>query len=128
MASMALPETHYVTVNQAQVAYQVVGNGSEDLTICLPLGGQIDGFWQLPPGPELVSGLRDARRLIVFDRRGSGASDPLPTNAIPTWEEMAEDLLAVLDDAGSKRTSLIGVNDTGPIAILFAATHPERVS
>jgi pimeloyl-ACP methyl ester carboxylesterase len=75
---MIPPETHYVTVNGAQVAYQLAGSGSEDVTVCLPLGGQIDGFWQLPPGPELLSGLADVRRLIVFDRRGSGASDPLP--------------------------------------------------
>jgi class 3 adenylate cyclase/pimeloyl-ACP methyl ester carboxylesterase len=125
---MNSPETHYVTVGGAQVAYQVAGDGSEDLTICLPLGGQIDGFWQLPPGPELLGGLRHVRRLIAFDRRGSGASDPLSPDATPTWEEMAEDLLAVLDDAGSERTALIGVNDTGPIAVLFAAMHPERVS
>jgi class 3 adenylate cyclase len=125
---MIPPETHYVTVNGAQVAYQLAGNGSKDVTICLPLGGQIDGFWQLPPGPELLSGLGDVRRLIVFDRRGSGASDPLPPSGISRWEGLAEDLLAVLDKAGSERTALIGVNDTGPIAILFAATHPERVS
>ena len=125
---MVLPETHYVTVNGAQVAYQMAGVGPEDVTVCLPLGGQIDGFWQLPPGPELLRGLGDVRRLIAFDRRGSGASDPLPPSGISRWEGLAEDLLAVLDDVGSERTALVGVNDTGPIAILFAATHPERVS
>lgn len=122
------PETHYVTVSGAQVAYQVAGNGPKDLTVCLPLGGQIDGYWQVPPGPDLLAGLGSDHRFIAFDRRGSGASDPLPASAIPTWEEMAEDLLAVLDDAGSERTALMAANDTGPLVILFAAAHPERVT
>ena len=62
-----------------------------------------------------------------MDRRGSGASDAVPLKAIPTWEELAEDMTGVLDAAESKLTDLIGVNEVGPIAVLFAAMHPERV-
>jgi pimeloyl-ACP methyl ester carboxylesterase len=92
MATMELPETKYVTVGDAQVAYQVAGNGPEDLVVCHALGWQLDLSWQVPFGTDFLGRLRRARRVIDFDRRGSGASDPVPLNAIPTWEELAEDL------------------------------------
>lgn len=125
---MDLPETKYVTVGGAQVAYQVAGEGPDDLVVCHALGWQIDLAWQVPFGREFLGRLRRVRRVIDFDRRGSGASDPVPLTAIPTWEEMAEDLTAVLDDVGSERTAVMGMLETGPIALLFAAMHPERVS
>jgi pimeloyl-ACP methyl ester carboxylesterase len=128
MAAMELPETKYVTVGGAQVAYQVAGEGPEDLVICHALGWQIDLSWQVPFDAEFLGRLRRVRRVIDFDRRGSGASDPVPLNAIPTWEEMAEDLAAVLDEVGSERTAVMGILETGAIALLFAAMHPERVS
>lgn len=125
---MDLPETKYVTVDGAQVAYQVTGDGSEDLVFCHALGWQLDLSWQVPFGTEFIGRLRRVRRVIDFDRRGSGASDPVPLGAIPTWEELAEDLTAVLDAIGSERTAVMGIVETGPIALLFAAMHPERVS
>ena len=128
LVPMDRPKTKYVSVGSAQVAYQVVGDGQDDLVYCDALGGQIDLFWQAPIGADFLSRLVDVRRVIVFDRRGSGASDPVPLNAIPTWEELVEDLTAVLDEVGSERTAVIGNIDNGPIAILFAAMHPDRVT
>jgi pimeloyl-ACP methyl ester carboxylesterase len=64
----------------------------------------------------------------MFDRRGTGASDGLPRNAVPTLEEWTDDVHAVLDSVGSKRAALFSNMDTGPIAILYTAMHPERVS
>ena len=128
MATMDIPETKYVTVGGAQVAYQIAGVGPEDLVFCHALGWQLDLSWQVPFGTEFIGRLRSVRRVIDFDRRGSGASDPVPLGAIPTWEELAEDLTAVLDDVESERTAVMGVVETGPIALLFAAMHPERVS
>ena len=125
---MDLPETKYVTVDSGQVAYQVTGDGPEDLIVCHALGWQLDLSWQVPFGTEFLGRLRRERRVIEFDRRGSGLSDPVPLNAIPTWEEMTEDLTAVLDAVGSERTAVMGFLETGPIALLFAAMHPERVS
>ena len=125
---MELPKTHYVSVGSAQVAYQVVGDSPQDLVWCYAMGGQIDLFWEVPNGAELLHRLLSVRRVIVFDRRGSGASDAVPLNAIPTWEELAEDLIAVLDDTGSQRTALIATIESGAIAVLFATMHPERVS
>ena len=67
-------------------------------------------------------------RTIIFDRRGTGASDSFARSAIPTWEEWTDDVLAVLDAAGSREAAIFAAIDSGPIAMLFAATHPERVS
>ena len=122
------PETRYVDVGGAQVAYQVFGDGPIDVLDCYALGGHVDLFWQSArEQADYLAHLAAAGRVIIFDRRGSGASDPLPLDAIPTWEELAEDLTAVLDAAGSTFTSIVGTVETGPIAILFAASHPERV-
>ena len=66
-------------------------------------------------------------RLIIFDRRATGASDGVPRNAVPTLEEWTEDIAAVLDAAGSEHAAMLANLDTGPIAILYTATHPERI-
>ena len=72
--------------------------------------------------------LSEIGRLILFDRRGSGASDPIPDGRFPTWEEWSVDLQAVLDAVGARDTVLFAENEAGPLALLFAAAHPERVS
>jgi pimeloyl-ACP methyl ester carboxylesterase len=72
--------------------------------------------------------LASVRRLIVFDRRGTGASDPLPPDARPTWEDRTEDVNAVLDDVQSDVAVIFAEADAGPIGILFATERPERVS
>ncbi len=76
----------------------------------------------------LRGGLGSFSRFILFDRRGTGASDGLARNAMPAWEEWADDLGAVLDAAGSETTAIWATVDSGPIAMMFAASHPERVS
>jgi class 3 adenylate cyclase len=121
-------QSKYVDVGGAQVAYQVTGEGTQDLAVCHALGWQLDLSWQNPFGAEFMGLFRRVCRVIDFDRRGSGNSDPVPSSEIPTWETLAEDLTAVLDEAGSERTAVMGILETGPIALLFAAMHPERVS
>jgi class 3 adenylate cyclase len=122
------PETRYVAVGDADVAYQVVGEGPIDLLYCYGLGSHIELFWEIPGSAEFLSGLAALGRLIFFDRRGTGASDAVSLNAMPTWEEWTEDIVAVLRAAGSKRTAILATLDAGPIAVLFAAMHPEMVS
>jgi class 3 adenylate cyclase len=122
------PETQYVSVGNADVAYQVLGEGDLDLLYCYGLGSHLEMFWEVPESAECLRRLASFSRLIFFDRRGSGASDGIGRDAIPTWEEWAEDVMAVLEAAGSERASVLASLDTGPIAILFAAMHPERVS
>ncbi|GAC1373778.1 MAG: adenylate/guanylate cyclase domain-containing protein [Acidimicrobiales bacterium] len=121
------PETRYVAIGDTDVAYQVVGDGSPDLLYCWGLGGHLEVAWEYPASAALRSRLASLARLILFDRRGTGMSDGVPRNAIPTWEEWAEDLGAVLDAAGSDQATIVAASDAGPIAILYTAMHPERV-
>ena len=125
---MEAPETRYVAVGEADVAYQVVGDGPLDLLYCYGLGSHIENTWEVPGNAEYLNGLAAFSRLIFFDRRGTGASDGVSLNAMPTWEEWTEDIEAVLKAVGSKRTAILATLEAGPIAILFAASHPEVVS
>jgi class 3 adenylate cyclase len=117
-----------VTVSGADVAYQVVGDGVNDLLHFYGLGAQIDLIWEAPVASGFVRRLASFSRLILFNRRGTGASDAVAGDAIPTWEDWADDVQAVLDAAGSERTAIYASLDGGPIALLYAAMHPERVS
>lgn len=126
-----LPETRYARCNTegatCHIAYQTLGSGERDIVFMSAWFSHVDGRWEEPRFAAMLRRIASMGRLIVFDRRGSGASDPMPS-AAPTWEDWADDILAVMDAAGSKRATLIGVGDSGPLAILFAATYPERVS
>ena len=123
---MEQPETRYVSVGEADVAYQVIGDGPLDLLFCYGLGNHIELIDTLGVG-DLLTRLSSFSRLIWFDRRGTGASDGVPAT-VPTWEEWTEDMSAVLAAAGSGRAALLACLDTGPVAILYAAMHPEVVS
>ena len=123
-----IPQTRYVAVDHADVAYQVVGEGPIDLLYFYGLGNHIDLSWDLPGSAEFHERLASFSRLIMFDRRGTGASDAVAAGAIPTWEEWTDDILGVLDEVGSKRATILAAVDAGPIAILFTVMHPERVS
>jgi len=87
----------------------------------------VDGRWEEPRFATALRRLAGMGRLIVFDKRGSGASDPLQV-ADPTWEDWADDIRAVMDAAGSERATIVGVGDSGPLACLFAATQPHRTA
>ena len=121
-------DTVYVTVGESDVAYTVFGDGPIDLLYFYGLGSHVDMFWEDEGSAHWMSALSSFSRLIYFDRRGTGASDGLALNAMPTWEEWTEDVLAVLDAAGSKRAAIFASLDAGPIAMLFASLHPTRVS
>ena len=121
------PETRYTVVGDADVAFQVIGDGPVDLLFCYGLGSHIEFNGQVPTVAEFFDRLASFSRLIVFDRRGTGASDGVPRNATPTIEEWTEDMAAVLDASGSERAAIFATLDTGPIALMYAAMHPERV-
>lgn len=122
------PETKYVDVGGSQVAYQTVGSGPIDVLQVTTWFSHIDGRWQEPNMARFQNRLASFSRLIVFDKRGSGASDPFPPGRQPTWEDWLDDVTAVLDAVGSERAALMAYGDSGPQAILFAATFPERTS
>ena len=125
---MEAPGTRYVAVGDADVAYQVVGEGPPDLLLFNPLGSHVELAWQVPGFDQFVTRLGSIGRLVVFDRRGTGMSDGVTRSAIPMWEDFAEDAAAVLDAVGSTRAAILASAETGPMALLFAAMHPDRVT
>jgi pimeloyl-ACP methyl ester carboxylesterase len=122
------PETHYVEVGGGLVGYQVMGGGPIDVIQAQGLGSHIDLNWDLPNMARFHKSLASISRYIVFDRRGTGVSDPIGRDTAATWEDWAEDIGAVLDSVGSPRAAVMAVQDAGPMAMLFAAMRPERVS
>jgi class 3 adenylate cyclase len=125
--AMSKPDrTRYVTVGGADVAYQVIGDGEIDLLYFYGLGSNVELVRMTRGMDDFIRGLTAFCRVILFDRRGSGASDGVPHHAVPTVEQWTEDVGAVLDAAGSQSAAIIAALDAGPIAMLYAALHPER--
>lgn len=128
MAYVSLPPIRYArTPEGIHVAYQVVGDGPIDLVWAGPGFSNIEHLWGLPPVERFLRRLSQKLRLIMFDPRGMGLSDPLRDESAPTIESRMTDLIAVMDAAGSESAGLLGHDSTGPIAIVAAATHPHRV-
>jgi pimeloyl-ACP methyl ester carboxylesterase len=122
------PETKYAWLGPDRIAYQVLGDGPPDLVVCFGFFGQVDIAWEDPGLALFFRTLPSFSRLILFDRRGSGASDPVVLDSLPPWEAYVEDLEAVLDQVGSERAAIMAHVDGGAMALLFAATRPERTS
>jgi pimeloyl-ACP methyl ester carboxylesterase/class 3 adenylate cyclase len=120
------PETRYARCGELTIAYQVVGEGPQDLVLAPGFLSHLEVGWEEPSLRRMLLRLASFRRLILFDKRGTGLSDPTPT--APTLEERTEDLLAVMDAAGASRAELLGFSEGGTMALMFAATHPERTS
>jgi class 3 adenylate cyclase len=122
------PETWYASVGHTRVAYQVLGEGPLDLVVTAGTFGSVDVGWEDPMVAAWNRRLASFSRLILFDRRGSGSSDPLPIDDLPSWESYVDDLMAVMEAAGSETAAVMGVFDAGPAAMLFAASHPDRTT
>ena len=121
-----IPPTKFAKLGKDRIAYQIVGDGPVDLLWVPGIGDALDARWEYGPYASFLWRLASFSRLIMMDRRGVGASDPVPLEALPNWEEFVDDALAVLDAANSHRTALLASNDAAPTAILFATTRPER--
>jgi len=122
------PETRYARLGDERIAYQVLGAGPPDLVLTTGTFGSIDLDFQDPMVARMYRRLGQFSRLIRFDRRGSGASDPLALDSLPPWGSGVEEILAVMDAVGSRRAVIMGMFDAGPVAALFAATHPGRAA
>jgi class 3 adenylate cyclase len=120
------PETRYARSGELHIAYQVVGDGPLDLVWVPGWISCIDHYWDEPVIARYFNRLASFSRLILFDRRGTGLSDPLPR--APTLEEQMDDVVAVMDAAGSEQAALYAQLEGGAMAALFAATHPERTT
>ena len=125
---MRPPETRFAPIDNDRIAYQVLGEGPPDLVLTIGSTGHVDLKWDEPVFEDFHRRIATLGRLIAFDGRGSGASDPLPPGTRFAWESWVEDLRAVMDAAGSERAVIIGAVDAAPSAIMFAATQPERTA
>jgi pimeloyl-ACP methyl ester carboxylesterase len=120
------PETKYTRLGDDRIAYQVLGQGPPDLVMTTGGFSQIDIVWEDPGIALFLRTLASFSRVILFDRRGTGASDPLPPDPLPPWEAYAEELAVVLDEVGSERAALLAQIDAGPLALFFAGSRPQR--
>jgi len=124
---MPVPATEYAQIGEELIGYQAGGNGPDMVYVTGISNSHLELRWTFPEMARYLERLASFSRLISFDRRGFGISDPAP-NGVLTWEEWADDIRAVMDAAGSERAFIYGENDAGPTALMFAATFPERVA
>jgi pimeloyl-ACP methyl ester carboxylesterase len=120
------PRTHYALSGDAHIAYQVFGDGEIDLVFVPGFVSNIEHYWEMPRVPDLLNHLGSFARVVMFDKRGTGLSDPVAEP--PPLEQRMDDMQAVMDAAGVERAALYGISEGGPASILFAATYPERTS
>jgi class 3 adenylate cyclase len=124
-----IAETRYAKTSEGvHIAYQVVGEGPTDIMITCFSYSNIEFLWHLPAVARFLRRLALSARIIVFDPRGMGLSDPLTIERLPTLETRMADTLAVMEAVGSERAALMSTDSMGPLAILFAATHPDRTA
>lgn len=119
------PRTLYAKSGDISIAYQVIGGGSLDLILVPGWISNVDMHWEILGYEAWAERMASFCRLIVFDKRGSGLSDRDVGNS--TLEERMDDLRAVLDAVGSERAAVLGFSEGGSLAMLFAASAPERV-
>jgi class 3 adenylate cyclase len=120
------PETRYARSGDLHIAYQVVGDAPLDLVYVPTWISQVEHYWEEPGVKRYFERIASFSRLIMFDRRGSGLSDPVP--GAPMLEEQIDDVVAVMDAADSRRAAVYAQLEGGAMAALFAATHPERTT
>lgn len=126
---MQSPETCYAkTSDGVHLAYQVLGEGPIDLVYLSSWDLAIDFHWDEPSQLKFFGELASFGRLILFDKRGTGASDTVSLEAMPTLESWIDDVLAVMDEVHCERAVIIATTMTGPLGVLFAATRPDRTS
>jgi pimeloyl-ACP methyl ester carboxylesterase len=123
---MPTPETRYAKSGDVNIAYQVSGDGPFDLVFAPGYVTHLELHWKMPSFFPFLQELSSFCRLIRFDKRGTGMSDPV--SGAPTLETRMDDVRAVMDAVGSKRAAFYGLSEGAAMSILFAATYPERTA
>src|SRR5213594_616359 len=122
------PDVHYAKGPEGHVAYQVIGGGPVDIVFVPDWVTNLEVMWEEAAIARFLTRLGSIGRLICYDKRGTGISDPVPLGALPTLEQWMDDIRTVLDAAGAERAVVFAHGDGGPMAMLFAATYPERTA
>ncbi|MGH2596988.1 MAG: adenylate/guanylate cyclase domain-containing protein [Actinomycetota bacterium] len=127
MIDVNMPETRYaMTADGVHIAYQVVGDGPVDILFVLGWVTHIERMRTEPRFARFFTRLASFARVLMFDKRGVGLSDRVSEDRLPSLEVRMDDARAVMDAVGSERAAVLGVSEGGPMAMLFAATYPER--
>src|SRR6201999_2102511 len=121
-------ETRYAQNGDLRVAYRASAEGERDIVFVPNWFTNCEVFPELPSIQGWVEAMTSLGRLIVFDQPGNGASDPVTPGALPTMEQWADSITAVLDDLGSREAVLLAVDGALAPGALFAATHPSRTT
>lgn len=122
----AVPRTRYAVSGDLRIAYQVAGDGPIDVVWIPGWVSNVEESWEQPALAAFLHRLASFSRLILFDKRGTGLSDPVSISALPTLEERMDDVRAVMDAVGSESAALVGYSEGVSLAITFAASHPSR--
>ena len=122
---MAAPVTRYARSGEVHLAYQVIGDGPRDVVLSLDWASHLEVLWEQPFVQELLTALARFSRVLWFDMRGVGLSDALAAPAAP--EDWMDDVAAVMDAAGSEHASVIAHGHAVQMALMSAATHPDRI-
>ena len=120
-----IPHISYADSGDLQLAYQVVGDGPVDVLLAFDWAGNIELAWENPQTERFLRRFASYGRLIFFDMRGVGLSDPVED--LPPLEEWMDDVRTVMDAVGSRRAALVGHGHAGQLCMLVAASHPDRV-
>lgn len=120
------PETRYARSGDVSIAYQVFGEGDMDLVMIPGFISHLEVEWDEPPFVAAMERMGRFARVIRFDKRGTGMSDPVAE--LPSLEVRMDDVRAVMDAAGSERAALFGFSEGCAMGALFAATYPERTT
>jgi len=120
------PEIRYAKSGDVHIAYQVFGNGPENLVVIPGFISHVEHVWDSPDQAAWFNHLGRRVRVVMFDKRGTGLSDRL--GQLPNLDQRMDDARAVMDAAGIERAAIMGVSEGGSLAALFAASHPERCS
>lgn len=121
------PKTRYVDTGRGSLGYQVFGDGTSHVVFSGSIDSNAEAMWDLPEAAEYFDRLSAFSRVLYYDSRGSGVSDPVPNAGLFTFESFSDDTRIAMDAAGFDRATIIGDVEGGPRAIMFAATYPERV-
>ena len=123
---MDVPEIRYARSGDTSIAYQVFGSGTHDLVLTPGFVSHLDLQWTIPSFAGFAEALGSLARVIIFDKRGTGLSDPTP--GAVRFDTRIDDIRAVMDATSTTTATLVGISEGGPMSVLFAASHPERVS
>jgi class 3 adenylate cyclase len=124
---VAPPQTQYVTSGEVQLAYQVFGVGERELVLVIDWASHLEVAWDVPFMAEFLESLGRIGRVLWFDMRGIGMSDPVPGGVLAV-EDWVGDVAAVMDAAGFGRATIVAQGHACQLALMAAATHPERIS